>query len=244
MYRILPLLLCLVAFCAGSQAQTAPPQLEVSPLAKDCYVHTSYKLLASQPYPSNGLVVVGDTAVVLIDTPWDSLQSEQLVQWVAKEIKKPIHACLITHGHEDRTGGYAVMQRHGILLISSRETAALSAAEGRPLQGRTFAQDTTLVVGALRTEMHYPGKGHSPDNRVVWLPAQQVLFGGCLVKSVQATSLGNTADADLDAWPTSIRQLYSRYGQARYVVPGHQQWGDLQLLMHTLELLKKSKIKE
>ncbi|EMR04714.1 subclass B1 metallo-beta-lactamase [Cesiribacter andamanensis] len=239
MHNVLISFLLLLAYSFSAQAQTFQPELEVQPHSKGVFVHISYQLYGGTPFPSNGLIVVGDTSVLLIDTPWDSLQSEQLVQWVANEIKKPIGYCVVTHSHADRTAGYQVMQRHGIPLVFSQETAALSQAQGRRLQGIAHERDTTLAMAGLNAEIFFPGRGHTADNQVVWLPAQQLLFGGCLVKSKEATSMGNVADADLAAWPTTIRQLYTKYPRLRYVVPGHQQWGDIQLLMHTLELLKK-----
>jgi metallo-beta-lactamase class B len=239
MNRLFLLLLLVFGSGASVLAQTFQPELEVQPHSKGVYVHISYLLYGGKPFPSNGLVVVGDTSVLLVDTAWDSLQSEQLVAWVAEEIKKPISYCIVTHSHADRTGGYLVMQRHGIPLVSARETADMSRADGRPLQGITFERDTTISLGTLKADIHFPGRGHTYDNQVVWLPAQQLLFGGCLIKSKEATNMGNVADADLQAWPATIRQLYTKYPKIRYVIPGHQQWGDVQLLMHTLELLKK-----
>lgn len=237
-------LLCLGLFCLSSTAvvaQTRESQIEVEPLAKNYYVHTSYNLYKNQLVPSNGLVVVGDTSVLLIDTAWGSLQTEQLLAWIKQEVKKPVSYCVVTHAHEDRTGGYQVLQQNNIPIIAASQTAALSEELGRPLQGITFARDTTIALAGIQGEVYYPGKGHSPDNRVIWFADQKILFGGCLVKSTQASSMGNVADADLQAWPQSIRQLYQKYGAARYVVPGHQQWGGIQLLTHTLELLKKVK---
>ncbi|MBW3544176.1 MAG: subclass B1 metallo-beta-lactamase, partial [Bacteroidetes bacterium] len=108
-------------------------------------------------------------------------------------------------------------------------------------QAITFSEDTTLSLSGIKASLFYPGKGHTADNCVVWLADKKILFGGCLIKSAQATDMGNIAEADLEAWPQTIRLLYQKYGAARYVVPGHQQWGDLQLLTHTLELLKKVK---
>lgn len=238
-------LLCLGLFCLSSlavAAQIRESEIEVVPLAKNYYVHTSFNLYKGQLVPSNGLVVVGDTSVLLIDTAWGSLQTEQLLAWIKQELKKPVSYCVVTHAHEDRTGGYQVLQQNNIPIIAASQTAALSEALGRPLQGITYAGDTTIALAGVKGDIYYPGKGHSPDNQVVWFADQKILFGGCLVKSTQATNMGNIAEADLQAWPQSIRQLYQKYGAAvRYVVPGHQQWGDVQLLTHTLELLKKVK---
>lgn len=238
-HRFLPFFLLLL-FSAVAFAQE-PMQVEVTPLTKRIYLHISYNLYQGQPFPSNGLVVEGDTSVLIIDSAWDSLQTEQLLHWVSTELKKPVSYCIVTHGHADRTGGQGALRRNSVPVVYAAETGTASAAEGRPLQGIRFNSDTTIAVAGARAEIYYPGKGHTADNRVVWLPAQQLLFGGCLVKSKEASTLGNTASADLQAWPETIRQLYRKYPTARIVVPGHQQWGNVLLLMHTQELLKRNR---
>ena len=71
---------------------------------------------------------------------------------------------------------------------------------------------------------------------MVWIPVDQVLYGGCLIKSMQSTNLGNTADADLRQWGPSIQNLKKRYAHAKLVVPGHGAVGGIELLQHTFEL--------
>ncbi|MCG8482478.1 MAG: hypothetical protein MJA31_04145, partial [Clostridia bacterium] len=78
---------------------------------------------------------------------------------------------------------------------------------------------------------------HSPDNLVIYFPQKRILFGGCMVKSLQSKNLGNTADADLDEWPKSIKRVLERYQEdADIVVPGHGKCGSIDLLSHTIEL--------
>ena len=74
---------------------------------------------------------------------------------------------------------------------------------------------------------------------VVWLPNQQILHGGCFVKSVAAFGMGNIADANLTEWATSVRRVMNQFGTAKTVVPGHEEWGDTKSLEHTLRLLEK-----
>jgi metallo-beta-lactamase class B len=74
---------------------------------------------------------------------------------------------------------------------------------------------------------------------MVWLPAGGVLFGGCAVRPADATTLGNTAHADLKAWTGAIQRALERYGNAEVVVPGHGAKGGPELLRHTLSLLRR-----
>ena len=102
------------------------------------------------------------------------------------------------------------------------------------LAGCQAAPAPTIPAEAF--EVFYPGAGHTVDNTVVWIPEHRVLFGGCLVKEQRAVTLGNTAEADVDAWPVSLEAVARRYPTADVVVPGHGAWGDLGLVDHTSSL--------
>jgi glyoxylase-like metal-dependent hydrolase (beta-lactamase superfamily II) len=70
-------------------------------------------------------------------------------------------------------------------------------------------------------ELFFPGAGHTYDNIVVWLPKEQILFGGCFLKSVTSPDLGNVADASVPDWADSLGRARRQYPAARIVVPGH-----------------------
>jgi glyoxylase-like metal-dependent hydrolase (beta-lactamase superfamily II) len=70
-------------------------------------------------------------------------------------------------------------------------------------------------------ELFFPGAGHSRDNVVVWFPRQQILHGGCLVKSVTSKDLGNLADAVVADWADTVKRVQTRYPGAKKVIPGH-----------------------
>jgi glyoxylase-like metal-dependent hydrolase (beta-lactamase superfamily II) len=91
-----------------------------------------------------------------------------------------------------------------------------------------------LTFGGETVEVFYPGAGHSPDNLVVDFPARRILFGGCLIKS--GDDVGNLADADLAAWPASVKAL-QRFAPA-IVVPGHGDRLDPGLLDHTIQVVE------
>jgi len=66
-----------------------------------------------------------------------------------------------------------------------------------------------------------------------------ILFGGCMIKALDAKDLGFSGDADLAAWPKSVRKVLERYPDARIVVPGHGHWRDLELIRHTIRLCER-----
>jgi metallo-beta-lactamase class B len=62
-----------------------------------------------------------------------------------------------------------------------------------------------------------------------------------MVRELSATTPGNTADADLAAWPLTIGRVITSYPAAVIVIPGHGAIGGTDLLRHTRDLLAKTK---
>ena len=49
--------------------------------------------------------------------------------------------------------------------------------------------------------------GHAPDNIIIWFEKEKILYGGCLIKSVEARDLGNLSDANIKQYATTIRNV-------------------------------------
>jgi metallo-beta-lactamase class B len=215
--------------------------LQIASLCDNVYVYTTWQDFAGEPFPANGLYVLTAEGAVLIDSPWDTLQTRPLLDAIRARHGAEVRLCIATHGHDDRTGGFDQLRRWGIPTYASAQTRSACIELGNPLPQHVFLGDTTLTVGGVQMEWHWPGGGHTRDNIVVWLPAQRILYGGCLVKSVEAQGLGYTGDADLAAWPTTMDGLLRRYPQVRWTVPGHQRWvPGKRALRHTVRLLQKA----
>ncbi len=225
----------------GTRVWHVSDQLQIRQLAPDLWEHTSWHLLDSnRPYPSNGLIVRDGDSITLIDTAWGIEPTRQLIDWIDANLQLPIVHVIPTHFHDDRIGGWPELDVRGIALAQSPKTRELAAGKqitaphDPVLDGLT--QGTAVTVGAV--EVYSPGPGHSPDNLVVWFPKYQLLFGGCMIKSMSAAAMGNLSDADLAHWPQAVRNIQARYPQIRTVIPGHFESGGPELLDHTLTLLR------
>lgn len=216
------------------------PGLQVTALSREVFVYTTWKDVGGAPFPSNSLYVLTDSGAILIDTPWDTNQCRPLADHIRRHHGMEIALVIATHFHDDRTGGFPFFRRWGIPTWSSAHTHALGVERGEATAAFVFERDTVFRVGGRVIEVFDPGAGHTADNIVVWLPGDRILFGGCLVKSVENEGLGHIADADLTAWPAAIRRLQDRYPRPAWVVPGHQGWSRRQkALKHTLKLLER-----
>ncbi|WP_143309020.1 subclass B1 metallo-beta-lactamase [Chitinophaga vietnamensis] len=222
-------------------AQSKKPSLRISHLTGNCYVFTSWNMYRSEPVPANGLYVLTPKGAVLLDSPWDTTECKPLLDSIYARHHQKVVLCIATHSHGDRTGGFGILQREGIATWSSQETYDTCVVHHEHTAAYRFLKDTTFNIGGCRIQTYYPGPGHTADNIVLWLPQNKVLYGGCFVKCTEDTGLGYIAEANLEAWPASIRNVQKRFPHPAYVIPGHGSWENIASLDHTFQLLKERK---
>ncbi|MDA8353013.1 MAG: subclass B1 metallo-beta-lactamase [Firmicutes bacterium] len=209
------------------------------------WAHTSYNEWNGTTYDHKGLIILTSKGVVLIDTAWDTVdnyqKTEELLKMIKKHLKKKVVLALVTHAHDDSIGGIQALLNQGIDVRSTHLTAKLAKEYGYPSPNPTLDVNPVMKVGDTVVESFYPGEGHSQDNITVWLPQYKLLFGGCLIKSLDAKDLGNLSDANVEQWDDSVKKVIDRYPHVKTVVPGHGDWGNKSLLYHTIALIKQHK---
>ena len=214
-------------------------QLSIQKLTDNTYIFTTWKTLNETTFPSNGIYIVADTGVIMIDTPWDTLQVEPLLDSIKKRHNKKVLYCIATHFHEDRTGGFDILKRKGIKTYSSLQTLQLCRNKNEKQAQRYFKKDTVFTSGKILVETFYPGHGHTEDNIVLWIKNEKILYGGCFVKSIENNSLGNIADANPEEWKKSLTKTIQKFPKPKYIIPGHFGWQSTKALKHTLKLIGK-----
>ncbi|PAP77879.1 subclass B1 metallo-beta-lactamase [Rubrivirga marina] len=246
----LGLLVALLAGCASAPVapyahptadDVAPGEIALRQIRPGVWVHVSTSDLGNGLiYPSNGLVVRDGDGVWLVDTAWGEAATAALLDAVEAEIGLPVRGAVATHFHDDRVEGADVLRQRGIPVYASSLTQRLAAAEDNAVPSDSLAgltvPGTAVRLGPL--EVLYPGGGHTRDNLVVYAPGAGVLHGGCAVHEMARTHAGNVADADLDAWPESLRLVRERYPEVEVVVPGHGYPGGAELLDHSIEIVE------
>lgn len=219
-------------------------KLKISPLTKNAFVFTTWQVFDGTPFPSNGMYVLTNDGVVMIDTPWDTTQFQPLLDSIAKRHNKNVSLVIATHSHKDRTGGLAYYQSKDIPCYTTMLTDQVSKTKGEHRAKKLIVNDTVFNVGGTKFQTYYAGKGHTADNIVVYFEKEKILYGGCLVKSTEANDLGNISEADLKAYPKTVRRVQEKFRNAKFVVPGHQSWSNKNSLEHTLQLLNKQSISD
>lgn len=222
-------------FSSMAYSATSNEKLKITQLADNVYQHISYKEV--EPWGmvgASGLVVVEGKNAHIIDTPWTQEGTEELLNWITSK-NLTIKSSIVTHFHEDASGGIPFLNKSKIKTYATSLTNKLLAAEQKEKSSHEITtNEYELVTNTI--EVFYPGAGHSQDNIVVWLPKEKILFGGCFVKNINSKNLGYTGDASIKDWPISIQKVINKYPDLKLVVPGHGNVGDVSLLKHTAQL--------
>lgn len=213
-------------------------QLIVTRISENSFIHTSYHQTNDfGNVPCNGLIVRGGAEVVIFDTPTKDAASEELIAWIEQELHCRVKAVVPTHFHVDCLGGLDAFHAHGIPSHAHAKTIELAAANSAAVPQQAFTDSLILMAGSERVLVRHYGEGHTVDNVVGYFAKEDVLFGGCLIKEIDA-SKGYLGDANVDAWSGTVERVKQAYPQVMLVVPGHGQHGDRRLLDYTIGLFK------
>jgi metallo-beta-lactamase class B len=231
--------------------------LKIVKISEHTFIHISY--LQTQSFGKvecNGLIFLNKSKAIIFDTPTDNIVSNELIDFLAKQ-NITTKAVVINHFHDDCLGGLEAFHKRNIISYANQETLKqLLAKENVTYYGKSkvereqlknkslvlpkkvFKNHQNIKLGNKKILNYYPGKAHTIDNIVSYIPSEQVLFGGCMVKSVNATK-GNLADADTIAWPQTIHNVKNKFKKVKWVVPGHGSHGDSLLLDYTIQLFSE-----
>lgn len=209
--------------------------LDIVQLSKNSYLHISYIPFQDHMFPCNGVVYVNDGEAVVIDAPVSNEMSLVLIHWIQETLEARVVSVVVNHFHEDCLGGLSGFYTTGCSSVSHKRTCKLAKSRGFGCTMRYFTDTFSIKVGTERVMNFYPGEAHTVDNIVTWIPSERLLFGGCMVKELNA-GYGNLRDANTEAWPETIQRVKERYPKAKTVVPGHGAPGKTKLLDYTIEL--------
>jgi len=185
------------------------------------------------------LIFIDRGEAFLFDTPVTEALTKDLVSWLRDSLNLRIVGFVPNHWHKDCLGGLGYLQNQKIEFYANQMTIDIARIKNIPLPAHGFKDSLQLLAGNKLIDCYYLGAAHSADNIVVWIPSEQILFAGCMVKSINSKDLGNTVDGDLVAYPKTIDKLLRKFPDAKFVIPGHGPFGGIELIKHTMELLTR-----
>ena len=191
----------------------------------------------NQNFISNAGFVVTPKGVVVIDALGSPVLAQKLIQEIRKITKQKIVAVVLTHYHADHVYGLQEFKRLGATIYAQREGLnylASETAKQRLIASRIdFApwvnentrlvpadvwidQGKTITVGGVEFRIGRVGPAHAPEDLIVFIPSENVLFAGDLVFRGRIPFVGN---ADSRGWMSALDEIQKQ--NPKIVVPGH-----------------------
>lgn len=238
---LIPVLLFLSGSIISQESEfNINENIKLIKLNESFYVHvTLYKFPGFGLAPSNGLIFVKNGKAIMVDTPNDDTQTQQLFEYLSNNMGIEVEKVILGHSHSDCMGGLNFLKKRKVESIAGLLTREICEKDKRPLPSKTFARKFELDFYGEKVVCQYFGGGHTIDNIVVHFPEQKVLFGGCLIRAAGARGLGNISEADVEHWDATVFKIQATYPKLDYIIPGHGAIGNHSLLAHTIKLVKE-----
>lgn len=192
---------------------------------------------ANEGYMSNAGFVVTNEGVVVFDTLGTPALARELVKAISKITKQPIKRVIISHFHADHIYGLQVFKQLGAEIWAhergkeylASDTAKLRLAQRREelfpwvdehtrLIGadKWLTEDTRFIMGGIHFQLRYVGPAHSPEDLVMYVQEDNVLYSGDMIFKGRVPFIG---EADSRAWLTSLDKLLAL--KPKFLIPGH-----------------------
>lgn len=226
---------------SGVAALFQSDQLVINQISNNTFQHISYKQTNDfGNVPCNGLIVRSSNKVIIFDTPTNDSTATALIQWITNTLHCTIIAVIPTHFHDDCLGGLQAFHNQNIPSFANAKTIELAGKNKLIVPQNSFTDSLVMQIGDKKVIARYFGEGHTKDNIVGYFPAEDVLFGGCLIKEIGATK-GYLGDANLTQWSATVEKVKQGYPNVKFVIPGHGRHGNRELLDYTINLFKPKK---
>lgn len=133
----------------NSETIIVSDNIRLTRLSENIYLHVSY--LETENYGkvgANGLLLVKDGEALLIDTPWDNYQAEELFNWVKDSLNSTITTVIPSHWHEDSMGGLSYFQSKNVKSYAGQKTIDIAKEKNLPIPEYGFSD--LLVINISR----------------------------------------------------------------------------------------------
>ncbi|MBU0936698.1 MAG: MBL fold metallo-hydrolase [Spirochaetes bacterium] len=217
------------------------------------------------------IVLMDKKNILWIDTPYTPEATISVLNWIEKKFGEQSSITEINTGfHIDNLGGNQELAIRNIPIYGSDLTCELLETRSKTTMSNMIGwlngeknkkyrdvysnlslykpsitfninEEQKVLVGSNEVIIYYPGPTHTYDNLVVYIPSQEILFGGCMILSANTEKVGFIEDGNLDEWSKSLTNLQERFDNIRIIVPGHGNPGDSTLIAHTKGIVDASK---
>ena len=192
---------------------------------------------ANRGFMSNAGFVVTNDGVIVFDALGTPALGRAMVAAIASASGAPIRRVIVSHYHADHIYGLQALKAAGAEIWAHRKAEiylASDVAQSRLIQRRAelypWVDESTRIVppdvfldgdtdfrfGGLTFRIIYSGGAHSPEDILMFVVEDRVLFAGDLLFAGRVPFVGN---ADSRGWLGAMGQMTAV--NALVVIPGH-----------------------
>jgi glyoxylase-like metal-dependent hydrolase (beta-lactamase superfamily II) len=232
------LLWSLLTFAADYPALTVKvAPIQVTPRAYYVQGQPGIASSANEAFNSNAGFVITDEGVVVIDALGSPALGNALLQAIRSVTPKPVRRVILTHYHADHFYGLEPFKKAGADVWAHQ--ASLEYLEGGEAGNRLKQRaqdlfpwvdenmeiiradrwldaDTTFTLGGVRFDVQHFGPAHSPEDVIVIVGQEGVVFSGDILSAGRIPFVGS---ADSRRWLERIPGLLGL--EPRIMIPGH-----------------------
>jgi glyoxylase-like metal-dependent hydrolase (beta-lactamase superfamily II) len=192
---------------------------------------------ANKGFMSNSGFVVTNDGVIAFDALGTPALGRAMVAAIGTVTRAPIRRVVVSHYHADHIYGLQALKTAGAEIWAQRKAEiylASDVAQSRLAQRRAelypWVDETTRIVppdvwidgdtdfrfGGLTFRIIYSGGAHSPEDILMYVVDDRVLFAGDLLFAGRIPFVGN---ADSRGWLAAMSKMIAV--NALVVIPGH-----------------------
>lgn len=192
---------------------------------------------ANEGYNSNAGFVITDEGVVVIDALGTPALGEAFLKAIRGVTPQPVRRVIVTHYHADhfygleplkRAGAEVWAQAHAKEYFDSGEAQRRLEQRARDIfpwvdagmtlvrPDRWLESEESFTLGGVRFEVSHFGPAHSPEDLIVAIPQEGVIFSGDILFAGRIPFVG---EADSKRWLERIGRLLAM--KPRIMVTGH-----------------------
>ena len=191
---------------------------------------------ANEGYNSNAGFVVTSEGVVVIDALGTPALGHELIKAIRRVTDQPIRRVVVTHYHADHVYGLQAFKEAGAEIWAHRggrdyiEGEAQARLEQRRRDLKPWVDAATRVVpadrwldgnetftlGGLTFDLIHLGPAHSPEDMVIVVREEQLIFSGDIIFTGRIPFVG---EADSKRWLATMDRLLAL--KPKLMVTGH-----------------------
>jgi len=192
---------------------------------------------ANQNFISNAGFVVTPSGVVVVDSLGSPILAQKLIAEIKKITNQKVVAVIVSHYHADHVYGLQEFKKIGATIYAQgegRNYLSSETAKQRLIASRVdfspwvnantklisadvwIDQKSKLTIGGVDFFVTRVGPAHAPEDLMVYVPSEKVLFAGDLVFRGRIPFVGN---ADSKGWLLALDEIEQL--NPNIVIPGH-----------------------